>query len=255
MVEADCITYGKQMDEFKREATHELTIMFWEAIQNLMGRRENSDTLLGETFESRYATKRGNQDPTIRAIFYSLHSYLYFVFGEYEKGAKLAIESGDSYAKVAPGHVWIMGETFARGMSLYAMARVSKKRIYRKQARKVHKTIKGWLKQGNPNVNHYVLLLNAESAALNGKLEAADGFYHAAIVSSSRIGLTHESALAYERYGDFLLVERNEKEDAKRKMVEALRRYGDWGALKKVDMLNEKYHDLWEKPDEIRLFA
>ena len=235
------------MREFKRETVYVDIRIYLEAIENLIGCSEEGNTTTLKSEEHFLSQK----DHTVLGVFYSFKSILYLYFGEYEKGANLAIERGDTYAKGIPGHVWIMIETFARGMSLYEMARQTKKRIYKKHAKKVHKTIKSWVRQGNPNVKHYDLLFNAELAALEGNLDAAEGWYQSAIVSATRQGRLHESALASERYGDFLVNERNDREEAKHKFNEALQRYMEWGAAKKVESLREKVQYLWEKPTEI----
>jgi len=236
------------MIEFKRETCYTDICIYLEAIQNLMGHSEGRSTKLKS--EKHFLSQK---DHTVLGVFHSFQCILFLYFGEYEKGANLAIERGDTYSKGVPGHVWIMIETFVRGMSLYAMARKTKKRIYRRHAKKVHKMIKSWVRKGNPNVKHYDLLFNAESAALEGKLDAAEGWYQSAIVSAARQGRTHECALASERYGEFLLDERNDRDEARHKFDDALRRYGEWGAAKKVNMLREKHQDLWQKPTEIVL--
>ena len=92
------------------------------------------------------------------------------------------------------------------------------------------------------------MILNAEAAVLSGKLDAADGCYQKAIVAATRQGSIHESALARERYGEFLLSEKNDPEEASHKFNDAIRRYNEWGAAKKVQMLREKHQDLWQKP-------
>jgi hypothetical protein len=131
------------------------------------------------------------------------------------------------------------------------MARRTRKRLYRKHAQKVHKTIKSWLRKGNPNVRHYDCLFNAELAALKGKLDSAEGWYQSAIVCATRQGRVHESALACERYGDFLLHQRNDGEEAQHKFDDAIRRYGEWGAQKKADMLRQEHQVLLETPAEV----
>jgi hypothetical protein len=245
-VEADCKIYLNQMIKFKRETVHADISIYFEMIRNLIGRSQGDPTVLKS--EQRF---RSHSDHTVLGVFYTCQSILYMYFGEYEKGAKLAIERGDTYAKGVPAHVWIMIETFTRGMLLYVMARTTKKRIYRKEAKRVHKTIKSWVHKGNPNVKHYEMLLNAESAALSGKLDAAEGWYQSSIVSATRQGHLHESAYASERYGNFLMNERNDPEEARHKIDDAIRRYGEWGAAKKVHLLRQQYRDLWVRPSEV----
>lgn len=245
-VESDCKIYLKQMSEFKRETVHADTCIYFETIRNLMGRTSGDPTVMEH--EQRWLS---HSDHTVLGVFYSCQSILYLYFGEYEKGAKLAIERGDAYSKGVPSHWWIMVETFTRGMLLYGMARKTGKRLYKKHAKKVHKTIQSWVQKGNPNVKHYNLLLNAESAALDRKLDAAERFYRDAMVSAARQGYVNESALASERYGEFLLYERNDPEEARYRLNGALRLYEEWGAARKVVILRENHQDLWRKPSEV----
>ena len=246
-IEADCTIYLEQMVTFKRETAHADISIYFEMVKNLMGHSDGNPTEFKG--EMRF---RSHSDHTVLGVFYSCQSILYLFFGEYKKGAKLAIERGDTYAKGVPGHVWIMMETFTRGMLLYIMAQKTEKRKYRKHANRVHKTIAKWVRRGNPNVKNYNLLLNAESAALKGKLDAAEGWYQSAIVSATRQGHVHERALASERYCEFLLNHRNDQEEARHKLQDAIRRYGEWGAARKVQALREKHHDLWV-PAEVRV--
>lgn len=234
------------MLEFQREVCHTDINIYLEMVQNLMGRSEGTPTVMKS--DERF---RSHGDHTVLGVFYSCQCILYLYFGEYEKGAQLAIERDDAYATGIQGHVWIMIETFTRAMLLYAMARKSKKRMYKKQAKKVHKTIKSWVRKGNPNVQHYDLLLNAESAVLAAKLDAAEGWYQSAIVSATRQGHIHESAFASECYGEFLLNVRNDPEEARHKFDDAIQRYSEWGAAKKVLLLREKHEVLWSKPTEV----
>lgn len=247
-VRADCKIYVEQMKEFKREVVHADICIYLEMIQNLMGLSDGDPTTMEN--EQRFLS---HKDHTVLGVFYSCQCILYLYFGECEKGAKLAIERDDTYSKGVPMHVWIMMETFTRGMCLYIMARKSKKRAYKKHAQKVHKTIKSWIRKGNPNVKHYDLMLKAEAAALDGKLDAAEGWYQSAVVSATRRGHVHESALVSERYGEFLLNDRNDPEEARHKFDDAIRRYGEWGAAKKVRMLREKHEDVWTRPSEVVL--
>lgn len=124
-----------------------------------------------------------------------------------------------------------------------------------KHARKVHKTIKAWVRKGNPNVHHYDLLMNAESSVLSGKLDSANDYYRDVIVSATRQGRIHESAYVSERYGEYLLDERKEPEEAMYHLQSALRRYEEWGAARKVEMLYEKHPRLLEKETPTEVFV
>jgi hypothetical protein len=72
-------------------------------------------------------------------------------------------------------------------------------------------------------------------------MQLAEECYQTAIVAAARLGRTLASALASERYGAFLLNKRNAPEEAKHKFDFAIRRYNEWGAAKKVQILREKH--------------
>jgi hypothetical protein len=72
-----------------------------------------------------------------------------------------------------------------------------------------------------------------------------------AVVAANRQGSQHESALASERYGEMLLSERNDPEEALHKFNDVIHRYSKLGAHKKVQMLREKHKYLWQKPTDV----
>eukprot|EP00978_Attheya_sp_CCMP212_P020352 scaffold58147_cov60-Attheya_sp.AAC.2 len=165
-------------------------------------------------------------------------------YGNHELGAKLALERGDAYLK-KNGTVLVMLDFFHQGISLFAMSRKTKKRKYIKRANKINATLKSWAKKGNPNVNHFILFLGAEKAALNGKHKDATLLYSQAISTASRTGFQQDAALGSERFGEFLLYDLDDKERAISRLKDAIRLYSNWGALYKADTLREKHSSLW----------
>eukprot|EP00957_Ditylum_brightwellii_P088812 6763473-Ditylum_brightwellii.AAC.1 len=108
------------------------------------------------------------------------------LFGRYELGAHLAIKKGDKQIlKMIGGDFSSMMFWFHRCLCLYAMARTNKtkKRQYMSQAKHIHKGLTNSLNNKNPNVLHYVSLLDAEKAALTQKKNQEDvrKLYFAAI--------------------------------------------------------------------------
>jgi hypothetical protein len=234
------------MVEFERELAHADISIFLETIQNLIGRDDGDPTTMKS--EQRFLAQ---SDHTVLGVFYTCQSVLYLYFGEYEKGGELALKTGDDYSTGVPGHTWCMSETFTRGMLLYVAAQKTRKRQYRKEAKRVHKTITSWAKKGNPNLQHYQLLLNAESDVLDGDLDGAEIWYKSSIVAATRQGSIHESALASERYGEFLLNKRKDPDEARHKFGNAIRYYSEWGASRKAHLLREKHEDVSRKPSQI----
>jgi hypothetical protein len=128
-----------------------------------------------------------------------------------------------------------MWETFTRGISLYALARRTKKRKFKKHALRVKKAVEAWADKGNPNVIHHLRLLNAEHASLNGKKTKACQLYREAITLATRGGFLHDAALANERYADFVVDD--DVDEAAYRLEESVRFYSQWGATQKVEML------------------
>ncbi len=73
-----------------------------------------------------------------------------------------------------------------------------KMRQMKKCAYKTIQLIRGWAKNGNVNVVHYLYILAAELAVLNGKNIKAKEKFKAAIATSSRNGFLQDRALAHE---------------------------------------------------------
>lgn len=66
-----------------------------------------------------------------------------------------------------------------------------------KCAHKTIQLIRGWAKKGDVNVVHYLYILEAELAMLNGKNKKAKEKFKAAISASSRNGFLQDRALAH----------------------------------------------------------
>jgi hypothetical protein len=139
-----------------------------------------------------------------------------------------------------PRHGQGMVEMFTKGISLFAMARKTRKRKYKVHARRIRSLLQSWEKSGNPNVVHYLLLLDAEWAALRGEKEDAIRFYKDAVTVSARRGFLQGAALANERFASFLLSDCNDKEEADYRIEQAVRFYSDWGANRKVVRLQQE---------------
>ncbi|KAL3928013.1 MAG: hypothetical protein SGBAC_012833, partial [Bacillariaceae sp.] len=161
------------------------------------------------------------------------------LFMDPEKAAKRAIKVGNNFSKHNMGTCLIMIETFHRGVSLYTMARRTGQRKYKNPASKIRKMVESWWNAGNPNVKHYIKLLNAEHEALNKSYDKAEKLYVEAIALAARTGHMHHAALFNERYADLLMHHRKDKKEAEFRLTESIRYYNEWGAIRKVEALAE----------------
>jgi predicted ATPase len=231
---ANCPNDLSQIEELKQQDQSVLFRMHWQLMLNLTGQSRETTKLKGDIFNCEdFVPETSFQD----VLLDLMQMELYIFFGDFERGAELALRIGDNYEKAAPGYFLQMLETFHRGIALYAMARRTGKAKYRKPANRIRKTIKKWMVSGNPNVRHYHYLLRAELAALDKDNEAADAFYRDAIKLAARTGHLHHAALFNERYADFLRHNVLDDYEADYRIEEAIRFYKAWGAQGKVRIL------------------
>jgi hypothetical protein len=201
-----------QMEEPKMEQALVSCLLLWRTVLELMGRSQE----VTELEESHNAFNEAENDNKLVAALLEMHRTLLLGYsGQHEAGAYVALAKGDRLASQMPVKPLIMAETFLRGLSLFAMARKRKKRKYKKEASRILAKIRNWVEQGNPNMRHYETLLEAESAALNGKKYVAMKHYEYAVIISARGGFVQDAAIASERFGEFMLDEMNDKEEAR----------------------------------------
>eukprot|EP00526_Cylindrotheca_closterium_P001715 CAMPEP_0113611520 /NCGR_PEP_ID=MMETSP0017_2-20120614/5600_1 /TAXON_ID=2856 /ORGANISM="Cylindrotheca closterium" /LENGTH=1077 /DNA_ID=CAMNT_0000520473 /DNA_START=45 /DNA_END=3278 /DNA_ORIENTATION=- /assembly_acc=CAM_ASM_000147 len=239
-IETHCGQLVSQAEEVKQSDTAIIGRMLWQSYLNYMGRSMETVRLKGTAFD---CDTFASDVPLVGAWRQAIDSDLLLFFGEFELAAELAIQRGEGYKKVVLSWFLVMMETFQRGVALYAMARRTKKRLYKSHARKILGTIQGWIKKGNPNVHHYDWLLRAEEAALDKKNHAtADEMYNKAIVYTARAGHLHHAALFNERYSDFLLQNGPyyAEDKAQYRLEQAIHYYQEWGAEAKVELLKKK---------------
>lgn len=86
---------------------------------------------------------------------------------------------------------------------------------------------------------HYDRLIDAEKAALGGKSKTAERRYQSAVALAACGGFVHDAALANERYGEFLLRDTSDKQDAVLRFEDAMQFYSEWDASNKVELMRE----------------
>jgi hypothetical protein len=157
-----------------------------------------------------------------------------------------------SYVRMEPLNLFFVSlaptiqmDNLCRGISLFDMARKTKKSKYKQEAMKVLATVKDHVKKGSLNVYHHEALLEGELAALNGNSEVARHHFGRATVLAGRRGFLQDSALANERFGVYLLKDLADAEEASFRLQQAAKLYGEWGARAKANMLTEEYGYLW----------
>jgi len=243
---ADCKTYLGQMIALNQDEIYTQSLPFWQGVLNLLGDAKDPLHLTGTAMDEQdYLVKIEQMQSSIQSYAHLqiFKSMMCSFFGDFETGAKLALERGDSYGKTN-GSPLVMLDFLHQGISLYAMARMTERKKYANAARKITATFSLWAKKGNVNVAHYIPFLKAEEAALKGKSDDATHLYMAAISWAARSGFQHNAALASERFGEYLLYDLKDEGRARSYFLDAAKYYSDWGSDYKSQLLQEKYSHL-----------
>ena len=247
----DCGVYSRQMWELGRIKQSTYFNVTRQLCLNLMGLAEEPLVLTGIAMDEADYTRRASGESIHLRPFLLCHRILlYGYFGAYEQGAELALEVGD-LAKEIPGAAHVVMTACMNGLSLCHMARQTGRRKYKKGAKKSINTIKTWLANGNPNLQHWDCLFNAEWAALHGRQHIAKRSYETAITVAARSGFVQDAALASERYGEFLVSELKEPDEGTYRLEQAIRYFSEWGAKAKVEQIETKFADIWRRPEVI----
>ncbi|CAJ1903221.1 unnamed protein product [Cylindrotheca closterium] len=208
--------------------------VMWQMMKNLNDC--SSSKLEGDIYT---AEKGSETNPAHLSFVHFAEGELLLFNADYEAAAKRALEVGESYDKLLPNSVLNTVESFHRAVPVYAAARITKTRKYRREARRLLKKIAKWAQAGNPNVQYYCMFLTAEQLALDGKYEMAEQKYEEAIAAATAAGHLHHIALINERYADFLS-ERSMTAKVGERLQIAIQYYKEWGAGVKVEQLESR---------------
>jgi len=250
MIEADMILYAKQMKDLKREQATKLTKVMRQFFLNLTGRdnQEDPTSFSGEAMTEEDLEKSRLEDFWNAGVTV-YHGVLFTYFGEHAKQADFMIKHGhDYFAKAHVASPNIMIDTYMKGVSLFAVARQTGKKKYARLGQVCRTKVRNWLEKGNPNVKHYDSLLDAEFLAFKGRLFQAIKQYEVAILLSAQGGYQHDAALASERMAEFHIEVMKDLDVGTYRLHEAVTYWRSWGAMAKVEHLENKYADLLRRP-------
>lgn len=180
-------------------------------------------------------------------LLYTFQGYVYYARGNYEACSALAQKTGIMLDKLL-SYFANMPVLYHQAMCLYACAQKSSNILTRRKlkglASKRHKILRGWAKDGCCNVVHYVAILDAELAILNGEsADHVEDLYQKAIVLSARGGFVQDAAVGNERLAGYFQG-REERVEAGRRFEQSIRYFEEWGFTRKARRLGEESNDL-----------
>lgn len=144
-------------------------------------------------------------------------------------------------------------ETLFTALCAFDAARHNKSKRFESLGRQTTATIKRWVKNGNCNCRHWLLMLQAEQDAMakNPKTNTVLGKFENAAAEAAAGGFLHDKALIHERTSMFLKRQK-EADRANSHLQQAFDLYVAWGALTKARQLEAAHPCLDAKslPDD-----
>jgi len=158
------------------------------------------DGAFEEKMDSFLATAAATHNLSLAAFVNSMKLEVFVVFQEWKEAIDLVRKAGNIRLALTSTFATVR-YTFLEALT-YLKAAQSASGLNRNQMKKCGKKtiqlILRWAKNGNVNVVHYLHILEAELALLQGKNKKAEESFKAAIATSSRNGFLQDRALAHE---------------------------------------------------------
>jgi len=201
------------------------------------------------------AAKADNQ--SLCGYIYAGHMEIKVIFGEWEGALKLAGQAGSKprAALVATftgiRFTFLVALIYVKAAQLIKTDTITRSKCKMKAMKEI-RTIRKWVKRGNPNVVHSLHLLEAELASLNGKHTKAEQHFKYAIDTAEKNGFLQDQALSnemassyYKRRGDEPIRKRPPSAGSNRDyhLKQAIECYSRWGATAKARELSDMLPD------------
>ncbi|MBU7587188.1 MAG: AAA family ATPase [Nostoc sp. TH1S01] len=237
--------YVDLMQKLKLESLAAATSLFRQAALNLRAKSPQKSILIGEAFDEITMTSELLKNYSFKGFYYGCKTIICYLFNEYELARENAILAEKTHTDNV-GLLIYVANNFYYSLALtalYDQASSLQKQQYLKQITANQKQMKKWATQAPSNFQHKYELVEAEKARVLGKFQVAIDLYDRAITGAKQNGYIAEEALANELAAKCYLDFGKEK-IAKTYMTEAYYGYIHWGAVAKVQYLDENYNNL-----------
>jgi PAS domain S-box-containing protein len=240
----------------ERARTHKQTSMlgmaniYRQAVLNLMQENRAPWLLEGTSFSENQLIQFDdtNLDETSVTNLHILKMYIAYLFGRPELALKFAAEARQNLNSVISSPAvpfFIIYESLAITGVLTRSITLSTLRLRYRLARN-KRLLRKWAYHSPQNILHGYHLVEAEHARITGRANLAVSHYDAAIEQAKQSGFLKEQSLANELTGRFYNA--NGKRDLAMFYLERARiSYKRWGAVNKIQWMDEEFSDLREK--------
>ncbi|MBH8578461.1 AAA family ATPase [Nostocaceae cyanobacterium CENA369] len=253
LVDKKIFTYVELMQKLKLESLAAATSLFRQAALNLQAKSPNKSALVGDAFDEMTMASEVLKNYSFKGFYYGCKTILCYLFNEYEIAIENAILAEKTHADNVGLLIYAANNFYysLALMSLYTQALPLQKKQYLKQVIANQQQMKKWAKQAPCNFQHKYDLVEAEKARVLGKVQVAIDLYDCAIAGAKKNGYIQEEALANELLAKLYLGLGKEK-IAKMYITEAYYGYIHWGAIAKVQDLDERYNNLIIRSETVK---
>ena len=190
-------------------------LVFWQFVIVLRGRNSTSTSgalleckISGELMTEEAHLKQFENEPGQVVVTLVFKQFLSYYLGNYKLAAELSDKTQGYDVKYASGDSPAMRYLFFDCLTAFTMLQRKGRRLgnykWHRRKSKIMKKLASAEKNGNVNVRHMILLLEAEEYSSRKKvidLQTGRSKFDAAIAAATRAGFMQDSALAVERAG------------------------------------------------------
>jgi hypothetical protein len=225
-------------------------------ILNLMGQSDDPTILTGEAMDQEECLRMWTKDPNSRALqlLRLNRMILAYFFDDLPLADKMASELCHP-VKFGPG-AWLAPRFLFEGLIAFGLAKSTRhRRRYQRRGLRFLRTLEKFVRNGNVNCHHMMLLLRAELASLNSRSdpEKVQRAYGDAIMAAGKLGFMHHQAVGNELAGVYFLEQRKDRAWASTYLSRARELFDQWGAKAKVQHMDKKYNELMVCSNELLL--
>ncbi|HEY9812870.1 MAG TPA: AAA family ATPase [Candidatus Sericytochromatia bacterium] len=245
-LEREIATYTDAIHKISQETALNNTKICWQAVLNVMGRSQSLYQLKGEAYDEEKMLPLHQQTNDQLAIHYLyLHKLvLCYLFENYSEALKTIPQIEGSFG-ASTGQLTVVIFYFYDSLvrlAVYSDSQYEQEEILNRVQANQEK-MQQWAHYAPMNHLHKYYLVEAERYRVLGKKIAAMEMYDQAIALAKENDYIHEEALSYELAAKFYL-SWGKQTIAQTYMNNAYQAYLGWGAVAKVNHLEEKYPQL-----------
>ena len=242
----DASAFSQQVARYNHTTSLHVVFGFHQAALNLVGQCQNPSVLSGEAFDQDeylvlpIVKENLNQLLTVWVIAQMVS----FIYNDMDVSCAMA-EKVWKYRQTQIDGTIVHAPSMAMFNHLCAlfMWRKKQRRRFKRVARKQLAEVESWVKKKVLNIQHKLLLMQAEDKAVSNKhnRDEVKKLYDDSIAMAARTGFPNDGALAAERAGQYFL-QAGETELAMDYLTRSRSLYRSWGALGKVNQMSNTYY-------------